>query len=90
MTSLAVSQDATATAVPEVSTPVQPALSIGVVAHPASRQGSTAGIAAALKTDLEKVFPSVRWAPGVLTEHALVIPPAGAAELVEAVCQDLP
>ena len=89
MTSLTVSQNASATARAEDSTSASPTLSIGVVAPPGLASALTAGIAEELQSDLEQVFPSVRWALEVLTEHALVMPPAGVAELVEAVRQDL-
>lgn len=89
MTSVTVLQDGSATAGAEDATSVQPTLSIGVVAPPGLASALTAEIAEELKSGLEQVFPSVRWAPEVLTEHALVTPPATVAELVEAVRQDL-
>lgn len=89
MTSLTALQHGSATAEAEDSTTAQSTLSIGVVAAPGLASALTAAIAEELKADLEQMFPSVRWAPEVLTEHALVMPPAGVAELVEAVRQDL-
>jgi uncharacterized membrane protein len=69
--------------------PAEPTLRIGLVAAPGAASSQTAGIADQLRAHLDAAFPSVRWAPEVLTEHALVIPPAGVAELVEALRQEL-
>jgi uncharacterized membrane protein len=74
---------------PREPAPAEPTLRIGLVAAPGLPSSQTAGIADQLRADLEAAFPSVRWAPEVLTEQALVIPPAGVAELVEAMRQEL-
>ncbi len=67
----------------------EPTLRIGVLAAPGLASALTAGIAQELRAHLETAFPSVRWVPQVLADHALVVPPAGVAELVEAVRQEL-
>jgi hypothetical protein len=60
-----------------------------LVAAPGLASKLTAGIAEQVRADLESAFPSVSWTPQVLTDHALVIPPAGVAELVDAVREEL-
>jgi uncharacterized membrane protein len=64
-------------------------LSFGLVAAPGLASTLTAGIVEHVRADLETAFPSVDWAPEMLTEHSLVVPPAGVAELVDAVRQEL-
>jgi hypothetical protein len=51
-----------------------------LVAAPGLASTLTAGVADQLRADLEAAFPSVGWAPEVITDQALVIPPAGVAE----------
>jgi uncharacterized membrane protein len=65
------------------------ALPFGLVAAPGLASTLTAGILEHLRADLETAFPSVDWAPETLTEHSLVVPPAGVPELVDAVRQEL-
>ena len=89
MAASAVAQDQLTSRREEEQAPAEPTLRIGLVAAPGLTSALTAGIADQLRAHLEAAFPSVRWAPEVLTEHALVIPPAGVAELVEAVRQEL-
>jgi hypothetical protein len=67
----------------------EPTVRLGLVAAPGLASVLTAGIADELRAQLEAAFPSVRWALEVLTEHALVIPPAGLAELVDAMRSEL-
>jgi hypothetical protein len=69
--------------------PARAELSFGLVAAPGLASTLTAGIVEHLRADLETAFPSVDWAPETLTEHSLVVPPAGVPELVDAVRQEL-
>ena len=89
MASDATLHDRTATDRPGDSSSAGPTLSLGLVAAPGLASTLTAGIADQLRADLEGAFPSVGWAPEVITDQALVIPPAGVAELVDAVRQEL-
>jgi hypothetical protein len=73
---------------PDLSAP-EPTVRIGLVAAPGLPSVLTARIADELRAQLEAGFPSVRWVPEVLTEHTLVIPPAGLAELVDAMRREL-
>ncbi|MGZ6670245.1 MAG: hypothetical protein ACXVH3_36950 [Solirubrobacteraceae bacterium] len=84
MASTAMLHDRTATYRPGDSSSAEPMLALGWVAAPRLASTLTASIAEQLRADLEAAFPSVRWAPEVITEQALVIPPAGVAELVDA------
>jgi hypothetical protein len=86
---VAAPSDETATVEAAEPSPARPTLSVGLVAAPGLASTVTAEIAADLRADLEAAFPSVEWAPAMLTEQALVIPPAGVAELVDAVRQEL-
>jgi hypothetical protein len=85
----AVAQDQPAGGPRDELPPAELTLRIGLVAAPGLASAVTAGIAEELRAHLETAFPSVRWVPEILTEYALVIPPAGVAELVEAVRQEL-
>jgi uncharacterized membrane protein len=67
----------------------EPTLEVGLVAAPGLPSVLTAGIMDQLQTDLEAAFPSVAWELTLLTERALVIPPAGLHELVHAVRREL-
>jgi hypothetical protein len=71
------------------SSSARPTLSLGLVAAPGLASTLTTVIAEQVRADLEAAFPSVSWTPEVLTDHALVIPPAGVAELVDAVREEL-
>jgi uncharacterized membrane protein len=72
-----------------VPPPARAALSVGLVAAPGLASTLTAGIVERLHADLETAFPPVDWAPETLTEHSLVVPPAGVPELVDAVRREL-
>ncbi len=89
MAASAVAQDQLTSRREEEQAPAEPTLRIGLVAAPGLASALTAGITQELRAHLEAAFPSVRWAAEVLTERALVVPPAGVAELVEAVRQEL-
>jgi hypothetical protein len=66
-----------------------PTLELGLVAAPGLASTLVASITDQLRVDLEAAFPSVHWTLGVLTDRAVVIPPAGVSELVEAVRNEL-
>ena len=67
----------------------EPTLVLGLVAAPGLASTLVVSIANQLRADLEAAFPSVHWTLGVLPDRALVIPPAGVSDLVEAVRNEL-
>ena len=86
---MSAANDGTATAEAEQPSLARPTLAVGLVAAPGLASTLTAAIAEDLRADLQAHFPSVDWTPEMLTELALVVPPAGVAELVDAVRAEL-